>query len=241
MHGASGRARAWVTPLCFARSPTTGAGPADQMTGWLCRAGAHRWWMAAAQIRCAAWCRAGTIPRCLNRVQVFRIPGIRGPVPRLRRQSMAAEDRAGGRPGRRRFGGLPGIRRPSGSSGRQAVCRAVAGQGGRSGVPGGMPGSADDRCGIPEVDALVGSMRLGRRPHLQSRRPACGRADDSDSSSDPAGPRLRARRASRSVPPAAPPHGRSGACGGLPVTWAGTGSWAPGARGWRWARWRCSR
>ena len=34
-------------------------------------------------------------------------------------------------------------------------------------------GSADDRCGMPEVHALVRPVRPGRRPHLQSRRPAC--------------------------------------------------------------------
>ena len=34
-------------------------------------------------------------------------------------------------------------------------------------------GSAADRCEMPEVHALVGPVRPGRRPHLQSRRPAC--------------------------------------------------------------------
>jgi hypothetical protein len=38
--------------------------------------------------------------------------GLRGPVPRVRRQPVAAEDRAGRGPRRRRFGRLPGIRRP---------------------------------------------------------------------------------------------------------------------------------
>jgi hypothetical protein len=31
---------------------------------------------------------------------------------------------------------------------------------------------AEDRRGVPEVDAVVGWVRFGRRPHLQSRRPA---------------------------------------------------------------------
>lgn len=46
-----------------------GAAPADQMTGWLCRAGGHRWRMAAALIRCAARCRAGTkVRRAAQRI-----------------------------------------------------------------------------------------------------------------------------------------------------------------------------
>jgi len=36
----------------------------------------------------------------------------------------------------------------------------VADQGERSGIPGGTPGSAQDRCRIPEVDALAGRCDL---------------------------------------------------------------------------------
>src|SRR6516225_4006747 len=55
---------------------------------------------------------------------------VRGLVPRVRRQPVAAEDRPGRRPGRRRFGGLPGVRRSRGPSRRRAVRRAMAARAG---------------------------------------------------------------------------------------------------------------
>ena len=106
-------------------------------------------------------------------------PGIsdtRGPVPGARRQPVAAEDRAGRRPRGRPLGRLPGIRRCGRPSGRRAVRRAMADQGRRCAVPGGMPGSAQHRCGVPEIDALVRRLLPGRRPHLQ-RRPQTAGAD----------------------------------------------------------------
>src|SRR5262249_2370746 len=78
----------------------------------------------------------------------------------------------------------------------------------------------------PDLTATASWWKSGPRPRRKGLHMAGGPAA--------AGP----PDASGAVPP---PAREERACGSLSATLVGTGSGAPGARGWRWVPWRCSR